>query len=206
MPRPSFRNSKNIRARLTLDPQSLAAHNAKLKKLATAVRVEVVKKALLAGGKLIQSAAEARAPGPYIGIEVMTGAELAKKWRSASAQGIKPEALYVAIGPDEKHWWYRFSEYGVKAHGVKRRKRTRFQQKTSKMQRSASKSRAQGRSKEKNMRPAMVFSIDGKLIFTRKVRGFAAKPFLRPAADTQGNAAIQQVGAVLKVEIQKAAR
>ncbi len=209
MPRPSFRNAKNIQANLRIDPSSLAEHNRKLKRLAEAARREVIMAALQAGGMIVHDAAEAKAPGPHIEIEVMTGAELARKWKSAGAQGIKPEGIYAAIGPDAQHWYYRFSEFGVKAHGVKHRKRTRFQQFSAKnkVKRSNMRSTATGQSRRVgNMRPAMVFSIDGQLIFTRKVRGFAAKPFLRPAADSKGPAAVKAMGEILKTEIEKAAR
>ncbi|HEY6072454.1 MAG TPA: HK97-gp10 family putative phage morphogenesis protein [Anaerolineales bacterium] len=204
MPRPNFRNAKNIQARLRIDPRSLAEHNRKLQKLAAAVRAEVVKQALLAGGGVIKDAALQKAPGPHIGIEVMPGSQLSKKWRSAGSQGIKPDGLYVAVGPDADHWYYRFPEYGVKAHGVARRKRTRkeiqLRAASPREARSAIRRQFAGR------KPAMVFSINGKLIFTRKVRGFAAKPFLKPAAENNQEAAIQELGNVLGREIEKAAR
>lgn len=204
MPRPSFKGAKNIRAKLTIEPKSLADFNRKMQKLAQATREDVVRAGLAAGGAVVQSAAEQKAPGPYIGVEVVKGSELMKGWRSGSAQGIKPNALYVAIGPDKDHWYYRFHEYGVKAHGVKSRKRTRKE---------ITARSIQGRTAYRGLkrqfagrRPAMVFSIDGKLIFARKVKGYAAKPFLRPAADSQGPAAMQAIGQVLKREIEKAAR
>lgn len=210
MPRPTFR-AKNIQARLRIDPRSLAEHNRKLKRLEGVTRREVVEAALLAGGGLIKSAANQKAPGPDIVMEVMTGAELMRGWRSGGAQGIKPEALYVAIGPDKQHWHYRFSEFGVKAHSVKRRKRTRYQQHLRKGGVSISKARnyrtgAKQSRTTGQTRPSMVFTIDGKLIFARKVKGFAAKPFLRPAADSQGPAAIQALGKELAREIEKVAR
>lgn len=202
--RPNFRNTKNVRARITIEPKSLAEFNRKLERLAKAVREEVVTLALAAGGAVIESAAEQRAPGPHIGVEVMKGSELMKGWRSGAAQGIKPNALYVAIGPDKEHWYYRFHEYGVKAHSVTKRKRTRKEIDARIAQGREARSRLKRQFAGK--RPAMVFSIDGKLIFARKVKGYAAKPFLRPAADSQGPAAMQAIGAVLKREIEKAAR
>lgn len=210
MARPSMRG-KNIQAKIRLDPRSLAEHNRKLKRLESVTRVEVVSAALMDGGSLIQSAANSKAPGPHIGIEVMRGSQLMKRWRSAGAQGIKPDALYVAIGPDKAHWYYRFSEYGVKAHAVKRRKRTRYQQNLTKQGVRISKARkmATGAKQKRttgSTRPSMVFTVDGKLIFARKVRGFGAKPFLRPAADSQGPAAVQALGKALKREIEKAWR
>ena len=204
MPRPNFRNAKNIRGKLRIDPRSLEEHNRKLRKLAGAVREAVVREALAAGGGIIQSAVKAKAPGPYIGIEVVKGGQLSKKWRSAGAQGVKGNALYVAIGPDADHWYYRFSEYGVKPHGVKRRKRTRkeIQLRTS----SSREARGAIRRQFAGRKPAMVFTVGGRWVFARKVRGFAAKPFLKPAAESQGNAAIQAVGEVLGREIEKAAK
>jgi HK97 gp10 family phage protein len=204
MPRPSFRNAKNIHGTIRIDPRSLAEHNRKLKKLAAAVREEVVKQALLAGGVVIQGAAKAKAPGPHIGVEVMTGAELSKKWRSAGAQGVKPEALYAAIGPDTDHWYYRFAEYGVKSHGVKNRKRTRKEIQAR---------YAQGRTAYRSIRrqfagrkPAMFFAINGRPVFTRRVKGFAARPFLKPAAEGNKEAAVQELGRVIGREIEKAAK
>lgn len=209
--RQSFRGAKNIRANLKIDTRSLEALNRQLRMLEDATREEVVRRALLAGGGLIQRAAKSKAPGPYIGIQVMKGGDLARRWRSAGAQGIKPDALYVAVGPDRKHWYYRFKEYGVKAHSVRRRKRTRYQQnlrrqgirisKARKMRTGAKMARTTG-----STRPAMVFTIDGKLIFARKVRGYPAKPFLQPAVSSQGENAIKALGGVLKREIERAAR
>ncbi len=202
--RPSFRSTKNIQARLRIDPQSLAEFKRKLRKLEDVVRKDVVKRALDAGGVIIEASAKQKAPGPYIDHMVMTGAQLSKRWRSAGAQGIKPDALYVAIGPDKDHWYYRFAEFGVQAHGVKR-KRTRGLQQALK----GAATRQDRRAVRKSFAgrtPAMRFWINGKLIFTRKVRGQPKKPFLRPAADSQGPTAIKAVGEVLKVEIEKAAR
>lgn len=201
--RPNFRSTKNIQARLRIDPQSLAEFKRKLKRLEEVTRKDVVTRALDAGGVVIESAAKQKAPGPYIDHEVMTGAQLSKKWRSAGAQGIKADALYVAIGPDKEHWYYRFAEFGVQAHGVKKRKRTRAEIQAR---------YAQGRSAYRRLKkqyanrsPAMRFWIGGKLIFARKVRGQPKKPFLRPAADSQGDTAIKAVGVVMKREIEKAA-
>ena len=209
--KPSFSGAKNIRATLKIDTRSLEAHNRKLRRLAEVTREAVLREALLKGGALIQRAASAKAPGPNIGIEVQTGAQLSKRWRSAGAQGIKPDALYVAIGPVKEKWYYRFAEYGVKAHGVARRKRTRYQQHLSKQGVRISKARklstgAKMARTTGSTRPAMVFTIDGRLVFARKVRGFAAKPFLKPAAEGQGNAAVQAMGQILKREIEAAAR
>jgi HK97 gp10 family phage protein len=182
----------------------LAEFQRAMKRLEQAVRREVVEQALAAGGSVIHDAAEGKAPGPFIGLEIMTGSELMKGWKSAGAQGIVSNGIYAVVGPDDKHWYYRFSEYGVKAHGVKRRKRTKKEitlraQSPRSMRRSIKKSFA-------SRRPAMVFTIGGKLIFARKVKGQVARPFLRPAMDSQGSAAVNKMGEVLGREIDKAAR
>jgi HK97 gp10 family phage protein len=204
MPRPRLRQSTNVRAKLSIDPKSLAEFQRAMKRLKQAVRREVVELALAAGGSVIHDAAEGKAPGPFIGLEIMTGSELMKGWKSAGAQGIVSNGIYAVIGPDDKHWYYRFSEYGVKAHGVKKRKRTKKEitlraQSPRSMRRSIKKSFA-------SRRPTMVFTINGKLIFARKVKGQVARPFLRPAMDSQGNAAVNKMGEVLGREIDKAAR
>ena len=205
--RPNFRNTKNIRANVRIDPQSLAEFNTDLRRLGQATRVDVTKEALEAGGMVIHDAAEQKAPGPHIEIKVMRGSELAKRWRSSGAQGIKADGWYVAIGPDKAHWYYRFAEYGTKTHGVRRRSTRRMQGlRKQGMKASAARKQQIGKRTVGSTKPAMVFTINGKLIFARKVRGVAAKPFLRPAADTQGNAAVQAMGKVLKREIERAAR
>lgn len=209
MARPSPRRAKNIRAQLRIDPRSLDDHKRRLKRLESAVRIEVIRRALGEGGKLIQRAANTRAPGPHVIIEVLTGTELARGWRAASARGVKSDGIYVAIGPDRTHWYYRFMEYGVKAHSVGRRKRTRYQQHLGKQGVRISKARkyrtgAKQARTTGSTRPAMVFTIDGRLIFARKVAGFAARPFLRPAVDSQGDAAIAALGRELEREIKKA--
>ena len=204
MARPRLRQSTNVRGKLSVDPKSLVEFERAMKRLEQAVRREVVERALLSGGGIIHDAAENKAPGPYIEIEIMTGAELMKGWSSAGTQGIKSNGIYAVIGPDDKHWFYRFQEYGVKAHGVKKRKRTRkeitLRAQSPRSNRRSIKMAFAGK------RPSMVFTIDGKLIFARKVKGHAAHPFLRPAVDTSGDAAITQMGRVMGAEIEKAAR
>ncbi len=211
MPRPRIRQSSNVRARLSIDPQSFAEFDRVMKRLKDVARREIVEKALLAGGGIIHDAAEGRAPGPHIEIEIMTGSQLKSGWKSAEAQGIVANGIYAVIGPDTQHWYYRFAEYGTKAHGVGKRKRTRYHQYLGKQGVKTSAARkmktgAQQRRSVASTRPAMVFTIDGKLIFARKVRGKAAKPFLRPAMDSKGDTAINAVGVVMGAEILKAAR
>jgi HK97 gp10 family phage protein len=210
MSKPRFSSrASNITARLTLDPKSLREFDAALKRLESAVRKEAVIAALQKGGEVIGDAAAAKAPGPYIVTMVMTGAELARGWKSAGKQGVKPEGLYAVIGPDAQHWYYRFAEYGVKGHGVSKRKRTRYQQFASKnkMKRSTLTSYTTGKARNvSGTRPVMAWMSGGKMIFARKVSGFPAKPFLRPAVDSKGDAAIKVLGVELGKEIMKAAR
>lgn len=204
MPKPRInKRASNIRAQLKIDPASWKEFEKAMKQIEIAVRKQSLEKAMLAGGEIIRSAAESKAPGPYIEMEVMTGSELIRGWkRSAQAQGFKADAVYAVIGPDKAHWHYRFSEYGVKAHGVTQRKRTRKQQDFR-----VKKIRSRDvRPSLKTARPRMVFEMNGELVFAKTVRGFAARPFLRPAIDTQGATALKTVGNVLGAEIEKAAR
>jgi HK97 gp10 family phage protein len=205
MPRFSKRAS-NIRGRLEIDPKSIAQFDTTLAKLAKAVREEVIKRALQSGGEVIEAAAESKAPGPHIVTVVMTGAELMKGWKSSAAQGIKSTGFYGVVGPDEDHWYYRFSEYGVKPHGVTKRKRTRSKQymKKHNMSREQGASMLGKRRMSRNARPTMRIFFGGKEVFARKVQGYAAKPFLRPAVDAAGSAALNRMADTIGSEIQKA--
>jgi hypothetical protein len=67
--------------------------------------------------------------------------------------------------------------------------------------------RRQGRGKEARMltgryRPTMKFAVGGKTVFARKVRGFAANPFMGPAADTAGGQAQATIGKMIVREIE----
>lgn len=198
---PRIRNrATNVRGKLNIDPQSLAQFDTALVGLERAVREAVIFKALQNGGEVIQGAAEGRAPGPHIVTVTMTGAELLRGWKSGSKQGVKADGLYAVVGPDKDHWYYRFTEYGVKPHGVKRRKRTRTQQTA----RVARKKRSELSPSIRNARPVMSWNVGGRQIFARKVRGYAARPFLRPAVDSQGTNAIRTMADTLSDEIAKA--
>jgi hypothetical protein len=200
----------NIRSRMTLDPKSLQEFERAMKRLESAVRKDVIRQALQGGGEVISDAANGMAPGPHVIVVVMTGAELMRGWKSASPQGIKPEALYAVIGPDAAHWYYRFPEYGVKPHGVTRRKRTRYQQYAAKnkIKRSTLTS-VSATGKKRNVSrttPKMMWMNGSTPIFARRVSGYGARPFLRPATDSKGKSALDTVGKVLGAEIEKAGK
>lgn len=97
---------------------------------------------------LIRDAARSRAPGPYI------FAAVEEKTRSS---------VTVSIGPDRKHWYYSFSEYGVPPHvvGPKIKKAVKF---------------------------AGIFSKGD-----REHPGIPARPFLGPAVDSQRQAALEGI-------------
>ncbi len=58
--------------------------------------------------------------------------------------------------------------------------------------------------KAKN-KPFLVFKIDGKLIFTKSVQ-IPARPYLRPAFDSQKDAAITEVGEALAELVRQSAQ
>lgn len=64
-----------------------------------------------AGGEVIHKAAESRAPGPNIGMEV----------KEKDSQHV-----LVVIGPDKEHWFYQFAETGATAHEIVATKRQRL--------------------------------------------------------------------------------
>ena len=201
MPKPRVSNrATNVSGKLSIDPKSMAQFDTALVMLAKAVREEVIKRALQSGGEVIEATAASKAPGPHILTVVMTGAQLMKGWKSSGAQGIKSTGLYGVVGPDAAHWYYRFSEYGVKPHGVKRRKSTRAQ-KQARLSKTKRKDLSAG---IRNARPMMAWMQNGRLVFARKVQGYAAKPFMRPAVDAAGSAALNRMADTIGSEIQKA--
>lgn len=117
----------------------------------------VFREAARSGGAVVQRHAIANAPGPHIGLEVITES---------------PTRAVVAIGPLKEKWFYRFRESGTKEHGP-RHKKTRFQSYLKKSGSTLSDSR-------KSM---MRWYSGGKPIFARRVRGVAKKPFMQPAIE-----------------------
>lgn len=78
----------------------------KLRELGEAMAGTALRKAGEAGAKVLQSAANSRAPGPHVETEVVeTGAD----------------SVTVAIGPDKDHFYYQFFETGAAAHDIKGR-------------------------------------------------------------------------------------
>lgn len=70
----------------------------------------------------------------------------------------------VDVGPDDEHWYYRFIESGAAAHGI-----------------SGS---------------PLVFMGDSGMVYTTQVShpGLTARPFLRPAFDSQSGEATDEMG------------
>ena len=204
--KPRFKGN-NIRASVKLDPESLRRFLDDLKRLEFVARKKVVDKALLGGGEVIRAEADRNAPGPYIVMELRDG-KAVKKFKGQNGaiyKGLADDSRCVVIGPDSAHWYYRFPEYGSKAHGVTKRKRTRTVlalRKSGMTTKDIRKSNAGALGRK----PVMAWMQAGKLIIARRVRGMTAKPFLRPAADSKSEAANQAMGRVLASEIKKALR
>lgn len=64
---------------------------------------KVLEVAVTAAAKVIEDAAEPMAPGPNI---------------DHQTKERKPQSVTVAVGPDAKHWYYRFAEFGAGPHGI----------------------------------------------------------------------------------------
>lgn len=172
------RMSGNVKARLSLEPGSYSRFKAQLKELARAARKEVIEEALLAGGGVIHSAAESRAPGP-LQLRIIGGRSLRKKVDSRLSVVVKSNGKFAAIGPDAKHWYFRFFEFGAKKHDIAGKgKMLKFE------------------------------GPDGTVFVARakQTGGVKMRPFLRPAVDGSGEEAVREMGNVLKREIEKAAK
>lgn len=173
------RMSGNVKARLSLEPESYARIKDQLKELARAARKEVIEEALTAGGTLIHQAAEINAPGPHVVLAIVGGRSLRKRVDAKFSYVVKSNGKFAAIGPDRDHWYYRFFEFGAKKHDIAGKgKRLRFE----------------GR--------------DGTVFVARarQTGGVKIRPFLRPAVDGQKDAAVRAMGDVLRREIEKAAK
>ena len=136
----------------------------------------VFRQAAETGGRVVQQAAIANAPGPGIGIEV----EVESSTRAVAS-----------IGPLKSKWFYRFRETGTKAHGPKH-KQTRYQKDIKRA----------GIGTSDKRRSMMRWYQGGSPIFARRVRGVAAKPFMRPAMERTGEIT-EAVGAVYMAAIRE---
>jgi HK97 gp10 family phage protein len=170
----------NVKAKLSIDSKSYAEFKAALKALERAVRKEIIEKALRAGGTIIYTDADAKAPGPGVVMEIVGGRSLRKRVDPKFANVIKSNGKFAAIGPDKKHWHYRFSEFGARPHDIKARKSG-----------------------------MIVFEGKDGLVFVRAAKrtgGVPKRPFLRPAVDKNKDAAVRAMADVLKREIDAAGK
>lgn len=165
-----------VKAKLAIDKASYAEFKSQLKQLERVARKEIIERALMAGGKVVHSAAEARAPGP-LEIEIIGGRTLRTKVDPKFAAVVKSNAKLVAIGPDKKHWYYRFFEFGATPHDIK----------------------------PKRAKVLVFEGRDGTAFirWARKSGGVRMKPFLRPAVDNNASTAVQAMANVLNAEIRK---
>lgn len=181
------RLSRNIMAKLSLDKKSSDKFNAQLKALAKVASKEIITEALLAGGLIIADAANTRAPGPHILVQVVTGRTLLKskrfkglgvyhKRKYSGFGEVKSAVRFAAIGPDAEHWYYRFFELGATKHDISVNS------------------------------PGYVAFEGGVFAFAKQSGGIPMRPFLRPAVDQSGGDAVKAMGVVLAREIKKAAK
>lgn len=91
------------RTRVEVRMEGGEALMAALEALKLNVRSEL-RRATVAGAQIIETIAQALAPGPHIGHAVV----------SASA-----EQVVVEIGPKKSHWYYRFFETGARPHEIR---------------------------------------------------------------------------------------
>lgn len=126
--------------------------------LTTAPRAEL-EAAAKAGADVIRQDANRAAPSNHIEQEV------------AANTGT---AVEVEIGPDSKHWYFKFAETGAAPHEISPRSAEFLR-----------------------------FRTHGRFVRAKSVHhtGMAARPFLRPAADSQVDAASARVGEVLLAAI-----
>lgn len=174
------RMSGQITGRLRLEPETYKKHKAALKELERAVRKEIIEGALMAGGEIIHSAAESRAPGPLV-IRIIGGRSLRKRVDPQLSAIVKANGKFCAIGPSAKEWYYRFFEFGASKHDIRPKR--------------AGAIAFDGRD-------------GGKVIrgWANATGGVQKRPFLRPAVDDNKDSAVAAMGDVLAREIEKAAR
>jgi HK97 gp10 family phage protein len=140
-----------------------------------------------AGGRVVQSAAIANAPGPLIGLDVKA---------ESNTRAV------ASVGPlrGNHSFYYRFFEFGTKAHSA-----------TGKADDTNSRSfkrylKRIGRTDlASTVTPRMMMRSGGGWKTPQKVRGVAAKPFLRPAME-RVEEITSAVGAVYEQAILEKAR
>lgn len=166
--------ARNYAARLALDPKSWNKFKKKLDNLEKVAKKQVQDAALKAGGEILKAEANAGAPGPHIVAEVVSGRTLKKKRKSA---GVKGNSRVVAVGPDQKHWYYRFPEFGAAPHDV-----------------------------SVSVPGSVKLYPLGDVIrrWARMSGGIRRFAFLRRAFEGKGQAAVKEMGRVLGEEIVKA--
>ena len=169
----------NVKARLSLAPDSYAHFKAQLKELERAARKEIIEEALLAGGELIYKEANTRLGRSGLVLKIVGGRSLRKRVDPKFAGVVKSNGKFAAIGPDEKHWYLRFYEFGAKPHDIA----------------------GKGKMLSFQGRDGQVFIASAK-----QTGGVKMRPFLRPAVDNRGDDAVKAMGTVLKREIEKAAK
>jgi HK97 gp10 family phage protein len=118
----------------------------------------VFRQAAEAGARVVQNSAISNAPGPSIGVEV----EVESSTR-----------VVASVGPLKDNWYYKFFEFGTKAHKAKATSAKRFKRYLNKI------GRADLAASEPV--PMMSWGQGGQAIFAKRVRGVAKKPFLEPA-------------------------
>jgi HK97 gp10 family phage protein len=171
--------TKSITGRFSLEPDSYKQHKAALKQLEKAVRKEIIEKALMTGGKIVHEAAESKAPGK-LAIRIIGGRSLRKRVDANMTKVVRANGKFCAIGPDKKHWHYRFFEFGATRHDIVPKKAN-----------------------------AIAFKGNSGFVITKKAfqtGGVRMRPFLRPAVDQNANSVVVAMGDVLAREIEKAAK
>lgn len=115
----------------------------------------VFRNAAEAGGRVIRTAALSNAPGPEIGIEVVV---------ESSSRAT------VSVGPLKNKWFYRFFETGTKAHKARKSAFTKYLNRI-------------GRTDLSATEPVPLMMWVGGRFFAKKVKGVAARPFMKPAME-----------------------
>lgn len=118
---------------------------------------------------------------------VAEGAKVVKKYAQSGAPGSGigyktlrggPEFGTALVGPFSKNWWYDMFEWGTKLHGPKKKGKAGWT-------------------------GVLALRKSGEKIFARKVRGIAAKPFMRRAFESHVDEVYNAIVAGYKKMIEK---